>query len=558
MKYGSLLILGSLASRCAGAMAGLLGLVHFLDGAERDLLPGVTVDDDNILVRLEVVAAGLPIPTDMAVDGLGRLFVCTRDSEIYLIDAEFGGASLYLDAANESTVDRGDVAMTAIAFHPDFAVGGAPGQGRFYTIQPEGPDGGPADFEPEFGQGNDHQSVVYEYRTLDERAEIYNGDALRELMRVKQPIRSHNLNDLVFDRNGWLYIATGDGGNASETSRNAESLNNVYGKILRIDPLGMQGFQSLNGQYSIPAQNPFSTVGSALGEIWVFGLRNPYRISLDHETDYLYIGDVGQDDVEEINRILVTAPGNVSFGWNRREGSFENSKLPGGVARPGDVLPLFEYDHQDGASVTGGYVYRGSRISELAGKYVFGDYQGNRDDEDPIPEVARLFYGDVDSGKVFEFRIDPTGASLPNRLLSIGQDGMGELYVLGIDNLLRIVPAEGASGASPDRVLWAEYVDLGAGWLWSTWFGVINDSGFPWINHREHGWMWVEDETTESVWLWTEDLGWMWTAGTIYSFLYRLESRGWLFYLRDSADPRWFLDLNTRSWLSIRANFPDT
>ena len=161
-------------------------------------------------------------------------------------------------------------------------------------------------------------------------------------------------------------------------------------------------------------------------EIWAYGLRNPYRATIDRVTGDLYIGDVGLRDVEEINVIPDESTGGENFGWSVEEGSVIGEL-------PGAIDPLFEYDHWDGASVTGGLVYRGSQIPELVGKYVFADFQGPRGVGKPIPPVARLFYGDVQTGEASEFLIAEGSQPLPTRIISIGEDADGELYLLSLD-----------------------------------------------------------------------------------------------------------------------------
>ena len=398
--------------------------------AENDLLPSITTDPANATVKLIPVATGLAqAPTDLVPvpGGSGRLFVTFRGGDVHVID---GSGTLlatpFLSMANLNTYVVSDTDFTSIAFHPDFAATGQPGFAKFYTLEPEISTSGAPDFLPDLG-GDDHHDVLYEYTVDDVTANAFAGSR-RELLRRQSPQGGHNLDDLVFDSNGLLWISSGDGGHFDVIAGNAPLLTNPYGKILRIDPLGLSGSPSANNRYSIPPTNPFVGLGGGVvEEIFASGLRNPYRMNFDRATGDLWIADVGSADIEEVDRIPAGSPGGENFAWNRREGSFS---YQGGLAEAGDVLPVFEYDHQDGATVIGGFVYRVGQVPELAGMYVFADFQGNRD-TDPLPNIARLLYGDPATGEVFELNIDPLGEPVPFRIFSIGEDAAGELYVLG-------------------------------------------------------------------------------------------------------------------------------
>lgn len=433
--------------------------------AEVDLLPSIAVSPTNIEVKLETVASGggLTIPSDLVPvpDGSGRLFVTMIGGDVRVIDGGVLLPTVYMSTFSGDSFYSGDTQFTTMAFHPDFANSGQPGYRKFYTIEPEKSSAGVPDFLADFG-GDNHHDVVYEYTVDDETANVFSGTR-RELMRARNPGTSHNFYDLAFDTAGLLYMSVGDGQNDTTVSQNANVLTNPYGKILRIDPLGLVGATSANGEYSIPTTNPFYGMGGGtVEEIYATGLRSPFRMTFDSATGDIWLGDVGQDNVEEINRIPAGSGGGQEFAWTRREGSFQNTTAVGGPALPGDTLPVFEYDHQDGGNVAGGYIYNGSDVPALAGLYVFGDYQGNRDNDPqvpPVPNEGRIFYGDPGSGDLFEFNTDPTGADVPYRVVSIGEDADGELYVLGNDQsfqgtILRIAQADSSSG-DPDFVLHA-------------------------------------------------------------------------------------------------------
>ncbi len=429
------------------------------------MLPSVSVSPSNITVRLEHVA-DIPFASDMAKapDGSGRLFlVDLRSGDLRVLDNS--GALLatpyHSMLSNLSVLDR-DTGFTAMAFHPGFGDSQSPGYGKFYTLEPESTATGPVTYTPQFGSSSTHHyDVLYEYTVADPTANTIGSFDKRALIRARQSNHNHNLNDLEFDANELLYISSGDGSNSSLERLNAQQLTTPYGKVLRIDPLGLQGVTSSNGQFSIPATNPFFGQGGGVyEEIFTYGNRNPYRISIDGVTNDLYIAEVGQDDVEEINlapNVLAEGSGGQNYGWHYKEGSIRFPSLLPDADQDGNgngdladlngwLDPVLEYDHQDGADVIGGNVYRGDAILGLEGMYVFADHQGSRDPSEPIPNLGRLFYGDVSSGITYEFNFSSTSEVLPPRVIGLGEGHAGELYVMGYDQnfsggrLLRIEP----------------------------------------------------------------------------------------------------------------------
>ena len=196
----------------------------------------------------------------------------------------------------------------------------------------------------------------------------------RLLLRIEHSeFGNHNGGNLVLGPDGMLWIGVGDGGSGCDPHAHAQDRSTLLGKVLRIDPTR----QAAGRPYAIPAGNPFAAGGGA-PEVWAFGLRNPWRFSFDRSTSDLWIGDVGQNQYEEVDRTLAGTPGGRNFGWVAREG-FHPSSVSGcgasGAVPPGAVEPVFDYSHSDGrCSITGGYVYRGARIPALVGSYVFADY----------------------------------------------------------------------------------------------------------------------------------------------------------------------------------------
>lgn len=422
----------------------------------------------TIRIRITEVASGLNsevdgvlqiLPTDLAAvpDDSGRLCVLTLGGTIRLIDPVQGLVEEpYLITANKNTeVVPANFGMISMVFHPQFAQKGMPGFGKFYVIETEVTSAGTPDFDGSLQQnafGGQHHDVIYEYTTTDPSSDVFAGTK-REVLRVEQPGWDHNLFDMTFgldDEAGIMYISSGDGGNASEGTPlirdNPQFLGNVFGKTLRIDPLGSN---SANGQYGIPADNPFLSTPDALPELYTYGHRSCYRLTTDSLTGDLWLGEVGQIQVEEVNRLEAGA----NYGWPFKEGSFlfdeldfddnqidpdTNNNGTGDFADANGLTdPIFEVDHQTARSLTGGYIYRGDSIPGFEGNYIFGDAIGNG-----------LFYGNPIDGPVSggtgglqRFLVDPTGLPIPFGVISIGEDRSGELYLLtGSRKVLRLDP----------------------------------------------------------------------------------------------------------------------
>ena len=248
---------------------------------------------------------------------------------------------------------------------------------------------------------------VTSYAMKDGRADP---STARDILVVDQPYSNHNGGNLVFGPDGYLYVGLGDGGSGGDPHGNGQSRSTLLGKMLRIDPT-----PTADGPYAIPPDNPFVDQEGTRPEIWALGLRNPWRYSFDRATGDLWIGDVGQSAWEEVDRQPV-GRGGENYGWNVMEGDHPYSGAP---APPGLVAPVYEYSHGGGGcSVTGGYVYRGEAIPDLAGAYVFGDFC--------IGKLEALRFAD---GKVREHR--ELGPTVPS-LSSFGEDARGELYALSL------------------------------------------------------------------------------------------------------------------------------
>ena len=406
-------------------------------------------------VKLVTVASGLTAP-NWGIPAPGdytRLFVTDQPGILWAIDLINGDKTVFLDTSNRqvppgafgpgSFDERG---LLGVAFHPDYQVNGLL---YTYTSEPT------ADFTTLFPAEN-HRSVITEWRVPHpyDRYSVVDPASARMLLTVDQPQFNHDGGAIGIGPDGMLYIALGDGGGGDDEgigheaqgNGNGQDPSNVLGTVLRIDPTGSN---SANGRYGIPADNPYVGDGPPFGgaagcadgvcdEIFAFGFRNPFRFSFDRKRGDLYLADVGQNDIEEID--IVTAGGN--YGWRIREGSFcfnpngaGRGFVTGDVCGTADLIdPVAEYDHDEGISIIGGFVYRGKRIPWLRGHYVFGDFSQNF-----FGHNGRLFFlktpnivrkGVTVQSDIAEFRLvgqDDTGLSV----LGFAEDARGEIYVLG-------------------------------------------------------------------------------------------------------------------------------
>lgn len=350
------------------------------------LLAGVVLQAQDAPLRLTRIASGLRNPTDIQSphDGTGRLFVVEQEGTIRILR---GGALLpepFLDIRSKTRAG-GERGLLGLAFPPDF------GAKQYFYVNYTDLRG---------------DSVIARYRVRSDDPDRADPSSETVILTQRQPFANHNGGQLAFGPDGFLYIGFGDGGSAGDPQNNAQNRRTWLGKMLRVDPeAGLAG-------YRVPVDNPFASGGEALPEIWALGLRNPWRFSFDRETGDLWIADVGQNRLEEINFQPASSRGGENYGWNVMEGS--QCFLAGCQPGPDLVMPVHEYGRSEGISVTGGFVYRGARYPELRGLYIYGDYG---------------------SGRIWRLRRE--GNRWVNRLLlasakaisTFGQDEDGELYV---------------------------------------------------------------------------------------------------------------------------------
>jgi glucose/arabinose dehydrogenase len=345
--------------------------------------------------HLVPVARGLDAPVHVAAPpGDARLFIVEQPGRVRVLQRGKLGTLLDIRRLVSSGGEKG---LLSIAFHPKFA-----SNGRFYV-----------DYT---GQGaNGLETRIVEYRARGSRARP--GSA-RVLLRITQPYENHNGGQLAFGPDGLLYIGMGDGGAGDDPENRAQNPDELLGKILRIDVDARSGGRP----YAIPPTNPYAR-GGGRAEIWAIGLRNPWRFSFDRATGDLWVADVGQGAVEEIDRVRRGRGGLLNFGWDAWEGRQRHEQKP----TPGRLVwPVFQYGHDQGCSITGGFVYRGLLAPSLRGRYVFADYCAS------WLRAVRPTAGGTTAPQTY-------GAV--GSITSFGEDARGELYVAsaGTNRVYRVV-----------------------------------------------------------------------------------------------------------------------
>ncbi len=359
------------------------------DPRDRPREPARRFDPAKVSVKLEVVADGFsaPLLVTHAGDGSGRLFVVEQDGRILILRNGDVAARPFLDIT-DLTEGQGEQGLLGLAFHPRYER-----NGRFFVNYTD----------------NRGDTVIEEYRGSRANPNQADRSSGRVLLTVDQPFPNHNGGALVFGPDGYLYIALGDGGAAGDPQLNGQRLNTLLGKILRIDVDERSG----DAPYGIPPDNPFVGNAVAREEIWAYGLRNPWRISFDRVRGDLWIADVGQNNWEEINRARKGSGAGANYGWNIMEGN-RCFVVDVECKQEGLELPIAVYSHDEGCSVTGGYVYRGSRYPSLQGGYFFGDFCSGTiwvlDAAGPSPqkpteilstEHAISSFGENEAGEIF-------------------------------------------------------------------------------------------------------------------------------------------------------------
>ena len=378
-----------------------------------------------------------PVLVTHAPNDYSRIFIIEKQGRIRIAQITTSGnytllptSFLDIDAITTGgTTENSEQGLLGLAFHPNY-----PTNPRFYV-----------NYTATAGAGD---TVVAEYQVSGD-PNIANAASGNIIMTFDQPQANHNGGWIGFGPDGYLYVATGDGGNFNdqgaghtEPGGNAQDLtSNRLGKMLRIDVNGDDFPADTNRDYRIPPTNPYVGTGND-AEIWANGLRNPWRPSFDRGTGALYIADVGQDSTEEINYQPPGVPGGRNYGWRCYEGNsvFNFDSVCSGVA--GFTFPIQTYTHGVGCSITGGYVYRGCAIPSLDGTYFYADYC-----------TARI-WSFVYTGSVTQFtertaQLAPGGGLSIASITSFGEDAYGEMYICDSTGgeIFKIVPT---SASTPD------------------------------------------------------------------------------------------------------------
>jgi len=338
-------------------------------------------------IGLQSFATGFAAPVDIAHCGDSRLFVVEQDGLIKILNANgTTNATPFLNLT-ALTNQSGEQGLLGLAFHPNYAA-----NGYFYV---------------NYTRSSDGATVIARYAVDAGNPNIANPTGT-VLLTIAQPFSNHNGGTLKFGPDGYLYIGMGDGGSGGDPGNRAQNINELLGKMLRIDV-------NSGTPYGIPATNPYVGVAGA-DEIWAIGLRNPWKFSFDRTTGDLWIADVGQNLYEEVNRAASTESG-LNYGWRCYEGNaaYNTTGCP-----PQNTMksPLLVTNHSSGfCSISGGYVYRGTQFPNFQGKFFFSDY-------------CKAQIGMSDASGNVTFSTTFSG----NNFVTFGEDAAGELYVASIGN----------------------------------------------------------------------------------------------------------------------------
>jgi glucose/arabinose dehydrogenase len=349
--------------------------------------------------RLQTIATGLSSPLYLTAPpgDVSRLFIVEQTGAIRIVRDGSLLPTPFLDLSGQISAG-GEQGLLGLAFDPEYAT---TGQFVVHYTDPAG----------------DTRVSIFQV-SID--PDVADPASEQVILTADQPYPNHNGGQILFGPDGYLYLGLGDGGSANDPEGRGQALSDLLGSILRVD---VQSGTS----YTVPPDNPFVGQPGVQPEVWSYGLRNPWRFSFDRATGDLYIADVGQERFEEVDVALESAGSGrgLNYGWNIMEGAH---CLTGNQCdQTGLTLPDFEYNHDQGCSITGGYVYRGAAIPSLQGVYFFGDF---------CRGWVRSFR--YSSGTILELTDWPT-LRPGGAVLSFGEDAVGELYVLGGGGVHKVV-----------------------------------------------------------------------------------------------------------------------
>lgn len=358
-------------------------------------------------LSLQLVTNGFtrPVAVRHAGDGSGRLFIVEQPGRIRVFDETTGSTTLFLDITAKVDDFSNEQGLLGLAFHPNFT-----SNGHFYVNYTRDP-----------GPGLDR--TVIERYSVSADPNVADSTSGFTLLEIEQDFANHNGGDIHFGPDGFLYIGMGDGGSGEDPRDRSQDLDQLLGKMLRIDVDGSIGAGEvacgLVTNYGIPDDNPFHGATAGCDEIWAYGLRNPWRFSFDRVTGDMFIGDVGQYFWEEIDFQPASSTGGENYGWSCKEANTTpnyNDCLPGPL-----VDPILDYGRSFGCSVTGGFRYRGP-IEPLVGDYLYADYCD-----------GRFWIASTDDGGA-TWSTEQWSQSVSGSPSSFGEDEAGNLYVTDLSN----------------------------------------------------------------------------------------------------------------------------
>jgi len=357
------------------------------------LIPDATARaQGTFTLALEPFISGVRLPVFLthAGDGSGRIFVVQKTGQIRIIKSGALVEAPFLDVSSKLTSVGFEQGLLGLAFHPRYKDNG------FFFFYYSAPD----------------RSITIARYRVSANPDLADPASGKVLLSVPKPYVNHNGGMLVFGPDGYLYTAFGDGGSGGDPLGSGQNTKSLLGKMLRLDV-------DSGDPYGIPKDNPFADGVKGLPEIWNYGLRNAWRFSFDRATGNLFIGDVGQDRYEEIDFVKAGSKGGLNFGWNTMEG-LHCFNPRADCDQTGLTLPIAEYSHSQGISVTGGYVYRGMAFPNMQGYYFYGDYGTGR--------IWSLHPAQGDSWE----NVERLQAQVS--IGSFGEDEAGELYLCDLGN----------------------------------------------------------------------------------------------------------------------------
>ncbi|HYV37157.1 MAG TPA: PQQ-dependent sugar dehydrogenase, partial [Gemmataceae bacterium] len=343
-----------------------------------------------------------PIVLTHAGDGSNRVFVALQQGIIHVFpnDQKATETKVFLDIQKKVffNIAQNEEGFLGLAFHPKYKTNGE--FFAFYTINR--------------AKGQKNTNIVSRFRVSKDDPDKADPTFEEEVIRFEHKNFNHDGGTICFGPDGYLYITTGDGGAADDPDKNGQNLNTLLAKVLRIDVDHKEGGKN----YAIPKDNPFVGRKDARPEVWAYGLRNLWRMAFDRKTGVLWAGEVGQNQFEEIN--IIVKGGN--YGWSIREG-YHPFGAKGVGPRPDIVEPIWEFHHSVGLCIIGGNVYRGPRLPELDGAYIYSDFQNGK--------LWALWYDEKAKRVTANRQIrTPITNGLPPEILSFGEDEVGDIYML--------------------------------------------------------------------------------------------------------------------------------